>query len=42
MRALSPSKNTLVLNDEKEVHFVTTISPECPQYRVTLQIWGKK
>jgi len=42
MRAITPLKNTLVLNDDQEVHFVTTISPECPQYRVTLQIWGKK
>tara|TARA_S200000501_G_scaffold59329_1_gene49680 strand:+ start:4371 stop:4880 length:510 start_codon:yes stop_codon:yes gene_type:complete len=42
MRALSPEANTLVINGDKELHFVTPVSPESPMFRVTLQIWGKK
>jgi len=42
MRALSPTYNTLVINDSQEIHFVTPISNESPMFRVTLQIWGKK
>ena len=41
MRALSPSGNTLVVNDEREVHMVTPISTIAPSFRVTLQMWGK-
>lgn len=41
MRALIPEKNTLVINDESEVHLVTPIAPDCPKYRATVQIWGK-
>jgi len=41
MKALIPSCNTLVLNDESEVHLVTPIAPDCTMYRITVQIWGK-
>ena len=37
--ALWPKKNMMVLNDEKEEHWVTTVSPLAP-LRCTLQIWG--
>lgn len=40
-KAIVPTYNTLVLNDENQFHSVTTLSTTAPAYRSTLQIWGK-
>ena len=36
-----PNFNSLVLNDEFQDHMVTIISPNIPEFRHTIQIWGK-
>ena len=40
-RCLNPQENVMVVNDNKELHFVTPISPHSKKYRCTIQIWGK-
>jgi len=40
LRVLCPEINTMVLNDEREPHLVTMVSPLSPQARRTIQIWG--
>ena len=42
MKAIAPQKNMMVLNDEKQHHLVTSISPLSKEFRVTLQIWTHK
>lgn len=39
-KALVPDENMMVLNDEKEYHLVTPVSPHAKEYRCTIQIWG--
>ena len=39
-RCLNPQENMMVVNDSKEEHFVTSISPHSKEYRYTIQIWG--
>jgi hypothetical protein len=39
-RALNPQENMMVVNDNMEIHLVTTVSPHSKQYRYTIQIWG--
>ena len=36
-----PVFNSLILNDSKQDHMVTTVSPHAPYLRHTLQIWGE-
>lgn len=40
-RALVPKLNMMVLNDSEEDHLVTPVSPESPELRCTIQVWGK-
>jgi hypothetical protein len=40
-RCLNPQENMMVVNDNRELHFVTTISPHAIEYRYTIQIWGR-
>ena len=40
IHAVCPSYNTLVVNDNHEMHCVTTVNPSIPEPRVTLQVWG--
>jgi len=40
-RCLNPQENMMVVNDEKQSHLVTQVSPHSKQYRYTIQIWGK-
>jgi hypothetical protein len=35
-----PSRNTMILNDEREWHLVTPVSTASPENRLTIQIWG--
>ena len=37
--AILPTKNMLVLNDEKELHLVTPVSSNSQDLRATIQIW---
>jgi len=39
-RCLHPQENMMVVNDSKQTHFVTPISPHSKEYRYTIQIWG--
>ena len=39
MKAIAPQKNMMIVNDKTEFHFVTSISPFCKEFRVTIQIW---
>lgn len=41
LSGLVPSVNTMVVNDSKQFHMVTPVSPRSPDLRLTLQIWGK-
>ena len=41
MKGHMPEQNTMVINDEEELHCVTTVNPAIPEPRMTLQIWGK-
>ena len=38
--AVAPAQNMLVLNDSKQDHMVTPISPLAPEDRITIQLWG--
>tara|TARA_R100000315_G_scaffold54213_1_gene28065 strand:- start:35 stop:562 length:528 start_codon:yes stop_codon:yes gene_type:complete len=38
--ALLPEHNTMVINDNKEQHMVTSVSPYSTDLRYTIQIWG--
>ena len=38
--ALLPEHNTMVINDNKEKHRVTSVSPYTTDLRYTIQIWG--
>jgi len=38
-KAIPPIKKMMVLNDEKESHMVSTISPLSPSLRSTIQVW---
>ena len=38
--AVCPGQNMLVINDEKEFHFVTAVSPHADEERYSIQIWG--
>ena len=40
MKAIAPTHNTLVVNDESELHFVTPISYNTDTFRVTMQIFA--
>ena len=40
LNAICPKQNMLVVNDEREVHSVTSISSSIPYPRITIQIWG--
>ena len=42
MNVIVPTRNTLVVNDQKERHLVTTVSSQAMFPRVTIQIWGKR
>lgn len=35
-----PEYNSMMLNDSKQTHRVTTITPNAPEPRMTIQIWG--
>tara|TARA_Y100001937_G_C6939160_1_gene249539 strand:- start:55 stop:558 length:504 start_codon:yes stop_codon:yes gene_type:complete len=39
MKAIAPQKNMMILNDKKQDHFVTSISPLSQDFRITIQIW---
>ena len=39
MKAIAPKKNMMVLNNKREFHSVTPISPLCKEFRCTIQIW---
>jgi len=41
LHALCPKKNLMVVNNLKEPHLVTIISPIAPEPRISIQIWGK-
>lgn len=38
--AIVPRKNTMVINDENEIHLVTQVSPLSEDMRITIQVWG--
>jgi len=40
MKGVLPKRNMMVLNDEKQLHMVTSISPDCKEPRCSIQIWG--
>lgn len=42
VNVIVPTRNTLVVNDQKERHLVTTISSQAMFPRVTIQIWANK
>lgn len=42
MKTIAPKRNMMIINDKSEYHFVTSISPFCKEYRVTIQIWTQK
>jgi hypothetical protein len=44
MKAIAPKRNMMVLNNQREFHSVTPISPLCKEFRCTIQIWdlGKR
>lgn len=39
-RALAPRFNAMVVNDRRQPHWVTPVSPAAAEPRLTLQIWG--
>ena len=41
VNGLIPQCKTLVVNDEKQSHFVTPVAFTAPDFRVTIQIWGE-
>jgi Rps23 Pro-64 3,4-dihydroxylase Tpa1-like proline 4-hydroxylase len=40
MTAISPTYNSLIVNDKKTRHAVTLVSPLAKENRLTIQIWG--
>ena len=40
-RCINPQENMMVVNDNRENHLVTHVSPHAKEYRYTLQIWGR-
>ena len=38
MKAIAPKRNMMVLNNKREFHSVTPISPLCKEFRCTIQI----
>ena len=42
LKVVAPTRNTLVVNDQKERHLVTTVSSQAKFPRSTIQIWGKR
>lgn len=40
LKVLSPEKNMMVLNSDKEEHLVTPVAPNSSDLRYTVQIWG--
>jgi len=40
LKCIEPTYNTMVVNNEREQHWVTCVSPLAKKPRVTLQIWG--
>jgi len=38
--AITPEYNCMVLNNSKQMHRVTAVSPLAPSPRMTIQIWG--
>ena len=39
-KAILPEFNSMVVNDNSEPHLVTSVSPDTPDFRYTIQIWG--
>jgi len=39
--SILPKNNLMVINHEKKYHMVTPVAYTSPQYRLTIQIWGK-
>lgn len=42
LKVVAPTRNTLVVNDQKERHLVTTVSSQAKFPRSTIQIWGRR
>ena len=42
LKVVAPTRNTLVVNDQKERHLVTTVSSQATFPRLTIQIWGNR
>lgn len=40
LKVLSPERNTMVLNSDRETHLVTPVASNCKELRHTIQIWG--
>jgi len=40
LNAICPKQNMLIINDESEMHLVTSVSPTSPHVRTTIQIWN--
>lgn len=40
LKGILPKQNMMVLNDERQMHLVTPISPDCKEPRCSIQIWG--
>tara|TARA_B100000287_G_scaffold429619_1_gene483303 strand:- start:686 stop:1198 length:513 start_codon:yes stop_codon:yes gene_type:complete len=41
-RAVSPTRNMMVINDKHENHCVTSVAPTVTEPRISLQIWSNK
>ena len=39
-RAIIPEYNHMIINDKRELHMVTPVSPYIKEPRITIQIWG--
>jgi len=39
-KACTPKYRTMILNDNLHDHLVTPVSPQSPEFRYTIQIWG--
>ena len=39
--SILPKNNLMVINQEKKYHMVTPVSQTSPQFRLTIQIWGR-
>jgi hypothetical protein len=42
VNAFCPEYNSMIVNAEKQIHRVTSISPVAPYPRLTIQIWGTR